>query len=241
MRDCLIQYYRCPERYVRLALKGSLSDTSGYFRFGEGTVCYGQYCGRRPSPSPMEALYDAYSDVSIENGITTLPFDLAQVIDNLRYEFYTASARGDSSRLRSIGKQIYYSVRPLLPVVVRKHLQKIYLNGWHEARFPHWPVDRSVDNVLEQLLLLSLRAQGMDRIPFIWFWPEGAPSCAIMTHDVETARGRDFCATLMDIDDRFGIKASFQIVPERRYEITPTYLESISKRGFEIGCTRPKP
>jgi len=84
------------------------------------------------------------------------------------------------------------------------------------------------------LLLFSIRAQGLERIPFIWFWPDGASSCAIMTHDVETARGRDFCATLMDIDDHYGIKSSFSVVPESRYEVTQTYLNSITNRGFEV-------
>jgi len=232
MSNYLIQYYRCPEHYVRLALKGALSTTSGYFRFGENTICYGRYCGRRPSASPAEALADAHADIRLENGTAFLPFDLAQVADNLRHELYAAN--GNGPYLQSLMKRMYYCVRPLLPVGVRKHLQRIHLNGWQHARFPHWPVDRSVDSMFEQLLLLALRAQGVARIPFVWFWPEGAASCAFMTHDVETARGKDFCATLMDIDDSFGIKASFQIVPECRYEVTPAYLDSIRKRGFEI-------
>ena len=89
--------------------------------------------------------------------------------------------------------------------------------------------------MVERLLLLSLKAQQRESIPFIWFWPEGAPSCAIMTHDVETTAGKDFCSTLMDIDDRFGIKSSFQVVPEERYEVPREYLDSITRRGFE-GC-----
>ena len=55
-----------------------------------------------------------------------------------------------------------------------------------------------------------------------------------MTHDVETKAGRDFCQTLMDIDDSLGIKASFQIIPEERYEVSPEFLESIRQRGFEV-------
>jgi hypothetical protein len=55
-----------------------------------------------------------------------------------------------------------------------------------------------------------------------------------MTHDVETAAGRDFCSTLMDINDEFGIKASFQVVPEIRYDVPESYLEQIRSRGFEI-------
>jgi hypothetical protein len=129
---------------------------------------------------------------------------------------------------------MYYWARPLLPVKVRKHLQRAHLRGWDQISFPHWPVDRSVDNLFEFLMLFTLKSQKVERIPFIWFWPEGAPSSAIMTHDVETSVGRDFCGDLMDMDDAYDIKASFQVVPERRYEVTPAFLDSITKRGFEV-------
>ena len=55
-----------------------------------------------------------------------------------------------------------------------------------------------------------------------------------MTHDVETAAGRDFCSTLMDLDDEHGVKASFQVVPEQRYAVPEAYLESIRSRGHEV-------
>ena len=38
----------------------------------------------------------------------------------------------------------------------------------------------------------------------------------------------------MDIDDSFGIKASFQIIPEERYSVSPEFLESIRQRQFEV-------
>jgi hypothetical protein len=51
---------------------------------------------------------------------------------------------------------------------------------------------------------------------------------------VETLTGRDFCSALMDLDDAFGVKASFQLVPERRYPVTPGFLDELRARGFEI-------
>jgi hypothetical protein len=234
MNDSLTQYYRCPEHYIRLALKGSLSGTGGYFRFGEDSFCYGRCSGRDPAASAEDILYDASLDAGVEKGVVSLPFDLEEVIANLRHERYFDFERRQSSVLQSAVVQAYYLMRPLLPVAVRKHLQRIRLSGWQKIALPHWPVDRSVDNVFERVLLLSLRAQGVDRIPFIWFWPDGAPGCAIMTHDVETATGRDFCSALMDINDSFGIKSSFQVVPERRYEVPSDYLASITRRGFEV-------
>jgi hypothetical protein len=95
-------------------------------------------------------------------------------------------------------------------------------------------VDTTVDKIFEQIMLLSLRAQTIDQIPFVWFWPEGATSCAIMTHDVETEMGVRSCPYMMDMEDSFGIKASFQIIPEHRYEVTDKFLDSIRQRGFEV-------
>src|SRR5271166_6454269 len=57
----------------------------------------------------------------------------------------------------------------------------------------------------------------------------------MMTHDIETVVGRDACSELMDLDDSFGIKACFEIIPEERYEITADFLDTIRRRGFEIG------
>lgn len=56
----------------------------------------------------------------------------------------------------------------------------------------------------------------------------------MVSHDVETAAGRDACAQLMDLDDSFGIKASFEIVPEGPYDVPADILETIKRRGFEI-------
>jgi hypothetical protein len=74
----------------------------------------------------------------------------------------------------------------------------------------------------------------MQKAPFIWFWPEGAPSCVMMTHDVEATAGRDFSSTLMDLDSTYGIKASFGGVPEERYELSHEYVREIRDRGFEF-------
>ncbi len=231
MIDCLTQYYRCPERFGRFLPKGPLDSTSGYFQFGPGATCYGSYCGYQTAHSPTPPLHDALRDVVIENGTAYLAFDPSEVVENLRREVYARDWRQGAT---SVLARMYYFVRPALGVAVRRYLQRFHLRGWDNLSFPRWPVDCSVDNLLEQLLLMSLRASGIEQIPFIWFWPEGGSSCAIMTHDVETKLGRDFCSALMDIDDSFGMKASFQIIPEERYGVSPEFLQSIRQRGFEV-------
>ena len=88
-------------------------------------------------------------------------------------------------------------------------------------------------------LLSSMKAKGIEEVPFIWFWPGGADSCVAMTHDVETEKGRDFCSELMDLNESFGINASFQVVPEGRYEVPDTLIRAIRDRGFRDQCSRP--
>lgn len=41
-------------------------------------------------------------------------------------------------------------------------------------------------------------------------------------------------STLMDMDDACGIKACFEVVPEQRYDVPHAFLDSITKRGFEV-------
>jgi len=229
--NVLSQYFRCPEQHTRIALSGSLSEKSGYFRFHE-EILYGKCCCALPADSPAALLKNVANEARWGVGTAYLPFDLNQIIDNLRTEAY--SNWWSNGGRKSATASLYYFLRPILPVAVRKHLQRIRLQGWEKLPFPHWPVDRTVDSVLEQALLLSMRAQNLKQIPFIWFWPDGASSCALMTHDVETSVGVEMCRRLMDVNDSFGIKASFQLVPEERYDVTPAFLQSIQGRGFEV-------
>lgn len=230
MPDCLRDYYRLPEPFAAVAVKEVVEKSTGYFKFCKSTL-YGPAVGAAISAS--EAIRDVSADVTLDDGSVCLPFDAEQAIENLRYEAYTNPGKG-AHPAKSFAGKAYYFFRPILPVRVRRQLQRVRLNGWRDLKFPNWPVDLTVDKTFENLLLLTLRARQVDQIPFIWFWPGGASSCAIMTHDVETAAGRNFCSSLMDINDAFGIKASFQIVPERRYGVTPDFLHSIRSRGFEV-------
>jgi hypothetical protein len=230
LKGVLTHYYRCPATYERFSVRGVLPPTNGFFLFGKAS-CYGSYHRQIPSLGSVETPQNALSETSIENGIVYLPFNPAQVIANLGRETYADEWRtGPLSALWNL----YYWIRPALPVSIRRHLQKMYLRGWRKLPFPQWPVDCSVDNLEEELMLLTLRASGAKKVPFIWFWPEAHSSCALMTHDIETRAGLEFCETLMDINDSFNIKASFQVIPEDRYEIDPKLLDEIRRRRFEI-------
>jgi hypothetical protein len=223
--------YRCPLEFLNFRLSEGLSPDSGFFQFGPGTTCYGRSLKGAHQAQLNYPLFDTLPSVLLDRTQVVLPFDPNEVIDNLRLERYP------NIQLRQheyAFKKIYYWLRPFTNRSLRRWIQKLRAANWQKKEFPQWPVDTTVESICENLLLLSLRASGADRIPFIWFWPDGARSCVSMTHDVETVAGRDFCGQLMDIDDAHGIKASFQIVPEGRYPVTPEFLSQLRDRGFEV-------
>ncbi|MGA9503086.1 MAG: hypothetical protein WBV31_01545 [Terriglobales bacterium] len=233
MNQTVLDYFRCPERYAQLAAQGGLSEDCGFFSFGKGVLGYGRYAGHDPAETPRGPLRDGWADVDCSSGSVHLPFDLQEVVENLRLERYTKNCQYGSSE-DGVVARVYYALRPFLTVGFRRHLQRLYLGDWSKIVFPNWPVDHTVDSIVRGSMQLLLRAQGLKKMPFIWFWPDGAPGAMCMTHDVETASGRDFCEPLMRLNQRFGIPASFQIVPEDRYEVSERYLDSIRQAGFEI-------
>lgn len=236
MNKAFVDYYRCPEKLAKFVIDGTLSEEPGYFSFGNDIVCYGRtHIGHMPS-NPQEPLYDVLPYCKCSNGLCALPFDLSETVNLLRNEVYTQAASYGLTRqlVHAVAQHLYYLLRPLLPVAVRRYAQRCFLRGWDKIVFPRWPVDHTVDSIMERLLWLTLKARHSNSLPFIWFWPDGYSSCAIMTHDVETASGKDFCTELMDIDEAYGIKASFQVVPEKRYAVSTEFLAAIQDRGFEI-------
>jgi hypothetical protein len=235
LSSVLSDRYRCPDFNLDLVREVSFSPHEGYFRLGSNAICYGHCASRVATPARASSpLYDVLTDVRIENETFSLPFDPSEIIDNLRLERY-ATRRSLANGAHDVLRRLYYLVRPVMNTKMRRSIQKFHARNWQNLSFPQWPVDTTVENIFETLLLLSMKAKGIDAVPFVWFWPDGAPGCFMMTHDVEAQDGLDNCMSLMDIDDSFGIKASINIVPEGRYDVSPQFLEAIKSRGFDIG------
>jgi hypothetical protein len=234
--QALLDYYKCPEEFAEIELKGEVSNEEGFFQFGPGTLCYGRCHTGTPAAHPTGPIFDVSGDVETARGVVRLPFDLTEIVDNLRRECYMAKTDTLHSlrMLKTLRHSIYYFLRPWMPVFVRKYIQRFAMRGWRSLVFPQWPVDRTVDTILENSLILCMKAKGISSVPFIWFWPEGAQSCAMMTHDVETSAGAGRCRELMTLDDSFEIKSSFQVVPEERYVVPRELLKELRGRGFEV-------
>ena len=236
MANNLSEYYRLPIELQNVTSTEDPASEDGFFAYGAETICYGRCkSGVVPKLDGVN-LPDASKDVRLIGSEVQLPFNIPNVIENIRNERYVKSILPIKKRLLKspLVREAYYLLRSIIPDALRWPLQRMYLSDWRTLRFPKWPVDFTVDTLHGEHLRLLLEANGLQRVPFIWFWPDGAPNCLILTHDVETGAGRDFTAALMDIDSAYGFKASFQAVPEERYEVPDEYVQQIRDRGFEF-------
>jgi hypothetical protein len=191
--------------------------------------------GVAPAAHVTDALPDVADALRFADGAPQLPFDFTEVVTNLRQERYRRNGYSFLERTTSADatQRLYYLIRPLLGVSLRKHLQKVRLRGWENIAFPQWPVDVSVERLMENAMAALLNGHGQP-VPFIWFWPDGASACGMLTHDVEGQTGIDLCETLMDLDDAYGIKSAFQLVPEGKEQAWHQTAARLRPRGFEV-------
>jgi hypothetical protein len=234
----LLDYYRIPKESLGAISfpADSASGEAGFFQFGAGNICYGRCKTGVAADVAGSAEFDVLKAIPRDDTIIQLPYDFTEVVENLRLERYRQEGDGRLELFAASEpiRKFYYLIRKYLPFPVRRQLQRIYFQDWKELVFPAWPVDFTVDTLHEEVLRLILQASSARKLPFIWFWPEGAPSCVIVTHDVETCAGREFTFKLMDLDDSYGVKASYQIIPEKRYEVPDSYISEIRGRGCEF-------
>jgi hypothetical protein len=233
----LVEYFRCPDHLAVLRTADALSPDPGYFRVGDA-IGFGRAAVGSTATDVNDGLVDVAPMALLEAGHVRLPFDLAEAVANLRHERYPEAQRAIRA-VSSISatRMVYYLVRPALPVAVRKHLQRLHWKGWRDIAFPRWPVDVSVESLMRTSAGLVLEHGGVSEFPFIWFWPDGAPGCAMMTHDVEGPAGARFSDALMDLDGRYGIPSSFQVVPDAPRTprgATRELVERLKSRGFEV-------
>jgi len=228
--------FRCPDDLIHLLVAEDLAGPTGCFWLGSDAVSLRRCSATAPAESAGETPLDFRQKGALGLATAEFPFDPVRLIEHLRFERYVADWPGAWRAIyrHRLLRAAYSMVRPALPFSARRLLQRLYFRGWENISFPKWPVDATVESTLKQILAVAMKAVGVDRVPFVWFWPEGALSCTIVTHDVETRSGRDHCSRLMDLNDSFGIKSSFQIVPEGRYAVPESVLAEMRERGFEV-------
>jgi peptidoglycan/xylan/chitin deacetylase (PgdA/CDA1 family) len=165
-------------------------------------------------------------------GDTLLPFDPDDVVEAVRSERYRddGSSRGALTRA---ARGLYYVLRPLLPRALQIALRRRYARVQERVTFPRWPVEPCLDELVQFVLLAAADAAG-EPLPLLMPWPRGRDWAVVLTHDVEHAAGRDFIDTVRAVEERLGVRSSWNLVAER-YEVTDALVEGLVSAGHEVG------
>ncbi len=112
----------------------------------------------------------------------------------------------------------YYSLKPFIPrrlqIMVRRMRVRNKLSRYRDV----WPIDQNAGNPPEG-----------------WHgWPDNKKFALVLIHDVETMRGQEKCALLMELEQKLGFRSSFNFVPEG-YPVWPHLRSQLTANGFEVG------
>jgi hypothetical protein len=169
-----------------------------------------------------------------DDGNVFLPFDPAEVMTFLWSERYTTVGSAGAKRLLRKGMvQGYYAVRPLLPRPLQLRMRRTFAKHQNTPSFPAWPIEHSLHLFYEWLLDTATQLAG-EPVPWIDFWPDGRSWAMVLTHDVETAAGRDEMELLRGPERERGYRSSWNFVAER-YEVTDETVARVTADGCEVG------
>jgi hypothetical protein len=135
----------------------------------------------------------------------------------------------------SRSKRIYYNmVRPVLPASFRPLLRRLLLAPQKEQMPIDWPIEDRYVRFQFEMLRHLLENSGHDCATHVGLWPEAKRHALVLTHDVESARGYGFVREVMELEERYGFRSSFNFVPED-YHVEPSLIGEMRERGFEVG------
>ena len=167
-------------------------------------------------------------------GDIVIPFDPDEIIQNFWSEAYLDNTNGGlESHATNIARRIYYWARPVMPRALQIRVRQGYSRFQGKQSFPRWPIETSLHDLIDALLLMSSRI-AEEPIPWIAPWPSGYTWAAVLTHDVEHAAGRDNIDPVLALEQERGLRSSWNFVPGR-YTVSEATLNGLREAGCEIG------
>lgn len=132
-------------------------------------------------------------------------------------------------------KSLYYAVaRPLLPTWVRPLLRKVYHPSEEVGSILDWPIEDRYVRFQFGLIRRVMEQMQLRRLNVVGLWPDDKAFAFVLTHDVEGPSGHDFVRRVMDLEEKYGFRSSFNFVPEG-YKVDRALLDDMRSRGFEVG------
>jgi peptidoglycan/xylan/chitin deacetylase (PgdA/CDA1 family) len=166
-------------------------------------------------------------------GATILPFDPDEQVANLRSERYLDLVESRMPSPTGLARRIYYAVRPALPRAAQLAVRRAFTRVQARATFPRWPVEPALHDLVSLVLQRVADAVGQP-VPYIASWPRGKSWALVLTHDVETAAGRDAIDMVRAVEEAAGYRSSWNLVPER-YRVPDALVERLQAAGCEVG------
>jgi len=131
-------------------------------------------------------------------------------------------------------KRIYYDLKPLLPRPVIGLIRRAYGRDDDRAGGLSWPSESRYADFLHAVLVYVLDRRGLESATYVSLWPDDRRLAFVLTHDVELRAGHDFVMKVVELEERYGFRSSFNFVPER-YRTDPGLVSELKARGFEFG------
>jgi hypothetical protein len=168
-----------------------------------------------------------------EGGSVLLPFDPGDVMRSFWSEAYREHGTGGGRTIRRLALRTYYLVRPLIPRRAQIAMRRRFARAQGLPDFPRWPAEPSLHDLYRRLYDLAREVAGTD-VPWIGFWPGAASWAVVLTHDIETAAGRDAVSPIVELEADAGFRSAWNVVP-RRYEVSDAFVASLTDRLCEVG------
>src|SRR5260370_2128251 len=141
MNKQFLEYFRCPPSLVDLCLKGELLPEPGFFRVGSDLTLYGRVSTGQTCRDSTGALDDVSAALRVEQNTCVLPFDLEEVVHNLRRERYDgAMPVVRRSATKPIVRKTSSAMRPFLPTSVLTPLHPATPPCWSRPTLPAPPI-----------------------------------------------------------------------------------------------------
>ena len=187
----------------------------------------------RPDVPVVDARGTRYSSVwrSSEGG-TIFPFDPDEVLWNWRTERYRVQS-GTAPAPAAVLRRLYYLVRRGLPRRLQISVRRAYARLQARTRFPRWPIETALHDFCELVLAAAADAAG-EPLPYLSAWPAGHTWALVLSHDVETAAGRDAIERVRRVEEAVGVRSSWNLVPER-YATDDGLVARLQAAGAEVG------
>lgn len=125
----------------------------------------------------------------------------------------------------SIKQKIYYNlIRPIVQISFKHKLQE-KLNS--RIKWKKDFIDESLISLLQTDKIVHDNFAKLE-------YKHGKGCVVILTHDVEEQQGLDFIPKVVELEEKYGFKSSWNIVPYK-YKIDEGILKLIRNEGHEIG------